>query len=224
MGSATDGWDERIRIGLSDVRSRIETACRDFGRDPSEVTLVAVTKSLPVEAVQAAYGLGLRNFGESRLDELEAKVRNLPNDSVWHFIGKIQSNKAKRIAQSADILHTIENERQIHEIAKTDRTIDGFIQVNIDREHQKSGIFIEDLDKVLSHVLKSYNVRFRGLMAIGRQQSDPEAARESFRRLAEVNRQAGGEWLSMGMSHDFEVALQEGATHIRVGSALFGNR
>lgn len=224
MVDSTERWESVISPRLAEVRGRIERACRSVGRDPAGVVLVAVTKTLPVEAVQAAYSLGIRHFGESRLKELESKVPSLPNDAVWHFVGKIQSNKAKRIASIADVLHTVENDRQLAEFAKVDRTLAAFIQVNIDEEQQKSGIFIQDLDTVLSHVLKSYNVRFRGLMAIGRQTPDPEVARESFRKLAGLNRQIGGEWLSMGMSHDFEVALQEGATHIRVGTALFGSR
>ncbi len=213
-----------ISENLKDINQRIESACSTVNRDPNEIVLVAVSKTFSVDHIQAAYDLGIRDFGESKLQELETKVHQLPNNINWHFIGKIQSNKAKQVATLVNTIHSIENQRQLTEINKQDRTIDSFIQVNIASEQQKSGIFIEDLDKVLSHVLKCNQVRFRGLMTIGPVVSDPEESRIYFRELANLNRKIGGTQLSMGMSGDFEVAIQEGATHIRVGSAIFGNR
>jgi len=209
---------------LTKVRERVATVCNSSNRDSADITLIAVSKNQPINAMLEAYEAGHRDFGESYLQELQTKVHNLPSDIVWHFIGKVQSNKAKNIALLADVVHTIENERQILEFAKADRTFQGFIQVNIAREQQKSGIFAEDLDKVLSHVLKCPQVQFSGLMTIGPAVDDPEESRFTFRQLAKLNREIGGKSLSMGMSHDFEVALQEGATHIRVGTAIFGER
>lgn len=213
-----------IKASLSDIQERILRACESVNRDPDEVTLVAVSKNFSVDHINHAYDIGHRHFGESKWQELETKVHQLPKDINWHFIGKLQSNKAKRVAELVDTIHTIESERQLKEIAKQDRTIDGFIQVNIASEQQKSGILMQDLDKVLLHVLKCNQVRFRGLMTIGPEVSDPEESRNFFRELAILNRKIGGTHLSMGMSGDFEVAIQEGATHIRVGSAIFGNR
>jgi len=213
-----------INAALSDIQVRIFRACESVNRDPAKVTLVAVSKNFSVDHINRAYDLGHRHFGESKWQELETKVHQLPKDINWHFIGKLQSNKAKRVAELVNTIHTIESERQLKEIAKQDRTIDGFIQVNIASEQQKSGILMQDLDKVLLNVLKCNQVRFRGLMTIGPEVSDPEESRNYFRELAMLNRKIGGTHLSMGMSGDFEVAIQEGATHIRVGSAIFGNR
>lgn len=213
-----------IQVAYDRLLSNVDSACQCVGRKRDEVTIIAVTKEVSLNKIKIAYELGIRDFGESKLQELQTKVHQLPNDINWHFIGKLQSNKAKTVAAIAQTIHTIENERQLQEIAKQDRTIDGLIQVNIASEQQKSGIFIEDLDKVLSHVLKCKQVRFRGLMTIGPEVKDSEESRIYFRELAILNRKIGGTQLSMGMSGDFEVAIQEGATHIRVGSALFGNR
>ena len=214
----------QIQANLQEIQSRINRACLSVNRDPSEVVLVAVSKTFSADHIKAAHYLGIRDFGESKFQELQTKVHQLPSDINWHFIGKIQSNKAKQVALTANTIHTVENERQLAEFSKQDRTFNGFIQVNIASEQQKSGIFIEDLDTVLSHVLKCSNVRFQGLMTIGPAVSNPEDSRIHFRRLAELNRQIGGKSLSMGMSNDFEVAIQEGATHIRIGSAIFGTR
>ncbi|MFM9873575.1 MAG: YggS family pyridoxal phosphate-dependent enzyme [Fimbriimonadaceae bacterium] len=209
---------------LRSINDRISSACELSNRNPNDVHLIAVSKNFSADHIKSAYDLGIRDFGESKFQELETKVHQLPSDIKWHFIGKLQSNKAKNVASIVDTIQTLENERQLQEIAKQDRTIDGFIQVNIASEQQKSGIFTKDLDRVLSHVLKCKQVRFRGLMTIGPVVSDPEESRIFFRELAILNRKFGGTQLSMGMSGDFEVAIQEGATHIRVGSALFGNR
>jgi hypothetical protein len=213
-----------LKSNLADIKNQIDDAANLVGRDPDSITIVAVSKTVSIDHIKAAYDLGIRDFGESRLQELQTKVHQLPADINWHFIGKLQSNKAKVVASISSAIHTIENDRQIQEFAKQDRTFDGFIQVNIGREPQKSGIFSEELDTVLSSVLKCYQIRFRGLMGITPLTSDPEESRAHFRDLARLNRQIGGECLSMGMSNDFNVAIQEGSTHIRVGSALFGHR
>ncbi len=213
-----------IAENLASIQEQVNRACDSVPRNPAEITLVAVSKTFSVVDIQAAYDLGLRDFGESKAQELQTKVHHLPNDINWHFIGTLQSNKAKHVAEMSTTIHTIENERQLREIDKQDRTIDGFIQVNIASESQKSGILIESLDTVLSYVLTSHQVRFLGLMTIGPPVQNPEESRPYFRKLAELNQQANGTMLSMGMSNDFDVAIQEGATHIRVGSALFGKR
>ncbi len=209
---------------LQEVEARIEAACRDAGRARSDVTLVAVSKTVPVEGLLAAYELGVRDFGESRLQEATPKVQALPSDVVWHFVGRLQSNKARKVAGLFSALHTIESESQLREIAKANRTIDALVEVNVAEEARKGGVFPEALDNAVAMVAHYPGVRFRGLMTIGPLSSDPELSRPVFRRLKELGERVGAEWLSMGMSQDLHVAIQEGATHVRVGTALFGER
>lgn len=209
---------------LADIHRRIEAASKSANRRPTDITLIAVTKTVPIEKIQEAYELGLRDFGESRLQEALPKIEALPDDVTWHFIGKLQSNKAKKAAQHFPVIHTLESSTQIREIDKAGRDVGGLLELNIANESQKSGISTESVDDLLQCVIQSLHVRFRGLMTIGPNLSDPEQMRPYFRRLRELGEQVGAQWLSMGMSGDFEVAIQEGATHIRVGSALFGER
>ncbi|HWD38490.1 MAG TPA: YggS family pyridoxal phosphate-dependent enzyme [Fimbriimonas sp.] len=216
MGSAA--------ANLASVMARIARACESVGRDPSSLTLVAVSKTRTAEEIKAFYDLGLRDFGESRLQEAEPKLEALPHDVRWHFIGKLQSNKARRVAELFQVVHTLESLGQLKEISKGSKTVDGLIEVNIAEEEQKSGVLVKTLDDYARAVLQCRTVRFRGLMTIGPAGSDSQATRNVFRKLSELNRRLGGEWLSMGMSEDFDVAIQEGSTHIRVGAALFGER
>lgn len=209
---------------LSDIRGRIARACEKSGRDPVAVTLIAVTKTISAAVISEAYDLGLRHFGESRLQEALPKIEGLPPDAVWHFIGRLQSNKAKKAAEHFQAIHSLDSKAQLGEIEKAGRAIDGFIQVNIANEPQKTGISAESIDAFLPLVIQSDHVRFRGLMTIGPNLDDPEQMRPFFRKLRELGEQVGAKSLSMGMSGDFDVAVQEGATHIRVGSALFGER
>lgn len=208
---------------LQGIHERIARACEKADRDPGSVHLIAVSKTYPAEAVLAAYDLGLRHFGESRLQEALPKQVEMPLDIVWHFIGPLQSNKAKRAAQNFSVIHSLCSKAQLEEIEKSGSTVEGLLQINLGREQQKFGIFPETLDAAMIDVLNSTHVRFRGLMTIGPRVENPEDARPIFRRLAELGREVGADWLSMGMSGDFDVAIQEGATHVRVGSALFGS-
>jgi len=209
---------------LHAIQDDVNRACDSVAREPSSVTLIAVSKTQPVEAIKALYDLGVRDFGESRLQEAIPKIESLPNDIRWHFIGTLQSNKAKRAAQSFDLIHTLHNEGQLREVDKAARNVDGFIEVNVANESQKSGLPLEMLDGFAAKVLQSPSVHFRGLMTIGPAVDDPEKMRPYFRALREANTRLGGDWLSMGMSGDYFVAIQEGSTHIRVGTALFGAR
>lgn len=209
---------------LSHVHERITRACDSCRRDPDGVTLIAVTKTVSVDDVRAAYDLGHRAFGENRLQEALPKIEALPDDAEWHFIGHLQSNKAKAVARAFDAIHSIENEAQLREIAKVQGVVDGLIELNLAQEPQKSGIFREALDRTVNRVLEFSNVRFRGLMTVGPLSSDPEGNRPLFRQMSELGREVGAEWLSMGMSADLEVAIQEGSTHVRVGTAIFGER
>ena len=216
------------RMALADrivqVQDRIDRACRKSGRRTDSVTLVTVSKTVAVPIIWEAYDYGLRVFGESKAQELVYKCAEMPQDIEWHFIGKLQSNKAKKVASLVELIHTIEKQSQLDQIEKGDSIVDVLIEVNIAKEQQKAGILSEELDKTLDIVKQYKNVRFRGLMTIGPLVTDPEENRPVFRKLAELGREAGAEILSMGMSADFEVAIQEGSTHVRIGSAIFGER
>lgn len=215
-----DGLASRLR----EIEDSIAEAARSVGRGPEEVTLVAVSKTVPVAKMLAAYELGVRHFGESRLQEALPKVREMPGDVTWHFIGRLQSNKARKVAETFDVVHSLDSPGQLREIAKAGRTIDGLVEVNVSGEEQKGGVSPLALDAALFDLAQCLNVRWRGLMAIGPLTPDPALRREAFRRLADAGRRVGAEWLSMGMSDDYRAAIQEGATHVRIGSALFGER
>ncbi len=215
---------EDIRARLDTIRSRIERAARSAGRDPATIELVAVSKLHDISAIQSAYDLGLRHFGESRWQEAQGKIEALPTDIVWHYIGRLQSSKARRIATAFNVLHALDSSVQLQAIKNQNNVLDGFIQVNLAKEPQKSGIFLEGLDKFSQVVLECSQVNLRGLMTIGPYGDDPEESRRYFRTLRLAAEALGLSQLSMGMSHDLEVAIQEGSTHVRVGTALFGSR
>lgn len=209
---------------LSRLHHRIERAATSAGRDPKSVTLVAVSKTVSPQSILEAYELGLRDFGESRLQEAVPKIHQLPADIRWHFIGHLQSNKARRVAELLPVLHSLENERQLAEIEKQPTVVEAFVQVNLSGESQKSGLSPETLDNFLSYAANCQRVRIVGLMTINPADSSDEEARMLFRKLAEMAKERGLPGLSMGMSSDFETAIACGATHVRVGSLLFGDR
>lgn len=204
---------------LTEIRANIERA--SVGRP---VTLIAVSKTIPVSQIQEAYDLGVRDFGESRWQELETKAPHLPADIRWHFIGKAQSNKIRRIAGVCHLIHTLESESQILELSKLESPTDVLLQVNIGKEPQKSGIFPQALDTVINTVLRYQQVRLRGLMTIGPAEATDNETRALFREMRRIADSLKCEALSMGMSGDYEMAIQEGSTHVRVGSAIFGQR
>ena len=213
-----------IEANYQAILERVKRAAESANRDPAEITLIAVSKTQPIEAIQELYDLGHRVFGESRLQEALPKLEQLPEDIDWHFIGRLQSNKAKRVASHFRTIHTLENEGQLAEIAKANRVVNGFVEVNIAKESKKSGIFAWDLDEMVRKVLHCKQVYLRGLMTIGPALENPNELRPYFAELAGLARKHDLRSLSMGMSDSFEAAIHEGATHIRVGSAIFGAR
>lgn len=213
MDALIQRW-ERVKASVEAVASRA-------GR---EVTLVAISKTHSVEAIRTLYEAGQRHFGESRLQEAVGKIEVLPNDIVWHFVGQLQSNKARRISGLFDVVQTISNERQLIELSKGPKPIDVLIEVNIANEPQKGGISPENVVPFAQKVLQYSHANLRGLMTIGPMRENSEEMRPFFRELRLLNERIGGEWLSMGMSADYEVAIQEGSTHVRVGTAIFGER
>lgn len=207
-----------------EILTRVADASKSVGRDPNSVTLIAVSKTYPVDAIRELYDLGHRDFGESRLQELIPKWEELPKDIRWHFIGKLQSNKTKRAAEFCGAIHTIETISQLKELHKSAKPVTVFIEVNIAEEEQKSGILQNSLDTFAQDVIRCEQAILSGLMTIGPVVEDPEESRHYFRKLRQLGEAIGTKNLSMGMSLDFEVAIQEGATHIRVGTLLFGAR
>lgn len=211
---------------LEEIESRIVDSCRLSGRKREDVTLIAITKTVTVEQMLEAQQLGVLHFGESRLQEALPKLDSfLPFSSLtWHFIGKLQSNKVRKAGEHFSVLHTIESDSQLRELAKLHARVDVLVEVNIAEEMQKSGVFPDSVAEFVENVIQCERAQFRGLMTIGPANRNSEIQRPFFRRLRELNEKVGGTWLSMGMSSDFDVAIQEGATHVRVGSALFGAR
>lgn len=213
-----------VSSNLRDVRDRIRVASDAAHRDPDQITLIAVSKTQPIELIKEAYDAGQRHFGESRLQEAQSKIESMPEDVVWHFIGTLQSNKAKKIASLFSVIHTFCKEDHIREADKANRQVEALIEVNIAREPQKAGISPEELDEYHRKVIQSSYVKFRGLMTIGPAMVEAEQERAYFGELRRLGGLVGADWLSMGMSGDFEVAIQEGSTHVRVGTAIFGSR
>lgn len=208
------------------VTDRIARAAESCGRDPADVTLVAVSKTVSVDTMRALADLGHRDFGESRWQEAEGKLAAMPNDTVWHFIGHLQSNKAKRIAACFPWIHTLATVSALNEVAKAAAGNQVLIEVNTSKEAQKSGVFLEGVGTFARAVIECPHVRLRGLMTIGPNVEDANAIRDCFRALrkAQDELNLGLDRLSMGMSGDFEMAIREGSTHVRVGSLLFGDR
>ena len=225
-----------IAENLKSIRQRISDAALRAGRDPAAVRLVAVSKTKPAAAIAAARECGQVIFGENYVQELVTKSAELPDGISWHFIGNLQSNKVRQIAGLVDMIHSVDRISLAQEIDRQwgalDRSCDILIQVNISSEATKGGTSCAELLHLVTEVARLPHLRIKGLMTMPPFFDDPEAARPYFRALRDLAREveaagiAGVEMneLSMGMSGDFEAAIAEGATLVRVGSALFGER
>lgn len=212
---------------LEKVHERIERACARAGRPASEVTLVAVSKTHPPEAVREAYEAGQRLFGENYVQELVAKAKALDalTDLRWHFIGHLQRNKVKDLVRTGALVETVDSIRLAAELAKRARGPQPvFVQVNVAGEAQKSGCAPEELDALVAAIRSHDVLELRGLMTVPPLGESPEASRPHFAKLRALAEQHGLEELSMGMSADLEIAIEEGATIVRVGTAIFGAR
>jgi pyridoxal phosphate enzyme (YggS family) len=214
---------------LAAVKARIEPACRRAGRAPSEVVLVAVSKKQTVAAVEEAYASGQRDFGENYAQELRDKAKALAHlDGIrWHAIGSLQTNKAKYLAPVAAMFHALDDVGVGRELgrraAAAGRVIPCLIEVNVG-EATKGGVDVGKIGDTLEATKRIAGIEVRGLMVMPPPSEDPEASRPMFRRLREAAREHSLPELSMGMTQDFEVAIEEGATLIRVGTAIFGAR
>ncbi len=227
--------EQRAKERLFRVRERIERACRGSGRDPSGVTLVAVSKFQPAQAVSAMYACGQRLFGENYVQEALAKMEVLKSPDIrWHFIGRLQKNKAKFVVGRFALVHTVDSLDLAQTLQK--RAVAAgvvqpvLIQVNLDDEPQKAGIAEADAPALAEAVAGLDRLSLEGLMVLPRALDDPEASRPAFARLRTLRDSLADRLarplpiLSMGMSGDLEAAVEEGATHVRVGTDLFGPR
>ena len=219
---------------LALVRARIARAAATAGRSPDAVALIAVTKTWPAAAVREAHALGLRDFGENYAQEFVEKADALGDLAGlrWHFIGHLQTNKARVVAPRAAAVHTVDSARLARELglraAAVGRAVEALVQVNVAGEAQKSGCAPAEAAAVCDAIAREPALRLRGLMTVPPHTDDPAGARAPFEALAALRESLGGAArlpeLSMGMTHDLEVAVACGATMVRVGSALFGSR
>lgn len=213
---------------LAAVRSRVEAACARAGRDPSEVTIVAVSKSFGADAVLELYRAGQRHFGENRVQEAARKIPEVARAGaapVWHLVGHLQTNKAAAALRLFAILHSVDSLKLAEAIARrAARPVDILLEVNVAREPQKYGFAPEEVSGAVRAIARLPNLNLRGLMTVAPLVENPEDVRPVFRTLRELRDANGLADLSMGMTNDFEVAVEEGATLVRVGRALFGER
>ena len=219
---------------LKQVRGEIVKACQRADRLENSVTLVAVSKTWPAEHVMRAYEAGQRHFGENKLQELEQKRSAMPDDCVWHFIGGVQRNKVRKICAAADWVHSISSVKiaaTFSRICQEEGTeIKGFLQTNFAREDTKQGFAEQELKEQSTELADLPGLQLSGLMAIPPAVGSPEESRPAFREIVRVQKelevQMGQDLpcISIGMSGDYQVAIEEGATHVRVGASIFGSR
>lgn len=218
------------------VKNNIEQACMRSNRDLSEVTLIAVSKTKPVPMLQEIYDAGARDFGENKVQELCQKYEELPQDIRWHMIGHLQRNKVKQVVGKAALIHSVDSYRLAQEISlqaqKQNITVPILIEVNIAKEESKFGIAKEDTIQLVEEIVELPNLTIQGLMTIAPFVDDPEDNRLYFREIKQLsvdikNKNIDNvtmDVLSMGMTNDYEVAIEEGATIVRVGTGIFGAR
>lgn len=216
-----------LRERIEQVRKRVALACQRAGRSPGEVTVIAVSKTSPAAEVAAAWEAGVRDFGENRVQEGLAKIDELRGRGIaprWHLVGHLQTNKARAAVKAFAILHSVDSERLVEAIAATGSSTRIMIEVNVSGEPTKFGVAPAALPGLLATAKKHELLQVEGLMTVAPQVREPEEARPVFSRLRELGQAHGVACLSMGMTDDFEVAIEEGATHVRIGRAIFGER
>ena len=225
-----------IKENLDQVRETINAACIRAGRRPEEVTLIAVSKTKPVPMLEEAYAAGTRDFGENKVQEILAKKPELPQDIRWHMIGHLQRNKVSQVIGNAVMIHSVDSlrlARQIEaEAAKKEVDVDILLEVNVAREESKYGFMLEEVEDAVMAIKDFPHVHIKGLMTIAPFVDNPEENRGIFKKLFEFAVDIGGKnidnvtmsVLSMGMTGDYEVAIEEGATMVRVGTGIFGSR
>lgn len=225
-----------LKENLDRIVQQIRETCDRVGRNPDEITLVAVTKTQPVERVQEALALGITHFGENRVQEAAAKIPRVQGPAIWHLVGNLQTNKVKKALELFQIIESVDTPHLALELekrcARANRTLPVLIEVNTSGEPTKHGVRPEELLQLIKQVLELPHLKLEGLMTIGPgwAVTDPEASRPAFQLLARLRAAAQERFgihlphLSMGMSSDFRVGIETGATIIRIGTALFGPR
>lgn len=221
---------------LREVESNIKSACERVGRARESVTLIAVSKTQPVSAIEEAYALGIRDFGENKVKEMLGKEPQLPADIRWHLIGHLQTNKVKSVLSNTVLIHSLDSLKLLDavdfEAMKQKITVEGLLEVNVAEEESKFGFHPSELWELLTRLRQYKNLKIRGLMTVAPFTTNPEDNREIFRKMKEIS--IDTKWntldnismdiLSMGMTGDYSVAIEEGATMVRVGTGLFGAR
>ncbi len=225
-----------IQTNLLEIQNQIHESCLKVGRDPKEVTLVAVSKTKPIEMLQEAYRAGSRCFGENKVQELISKIPQMPKDIDWHLIGHLQTNKVKQVIGKTCLIHSVDSIKLAKEIEKESEknnlVTDILLEVNVAKEESKFGFFLEEVEEALHLTGQLPHIRVSGLMTIAPFVANAEENRSVFRKLYEFyvdmktkNIDNGTMTvLSMGMTGDFTVAVEEGATMVRVGTGIFGAR
>ncbi|MCE9506836.1 MAG: YggS family pyridoxal phosphate-dependent enzyme [Alphaproteobacteria bacterium] len=213
---------------IEQIRARMAAAAGRAGRDVGDILLLGVTKTVVPELVDEALQAGIGTFGENKIQEAKAKIPLVSSRARWHFIGHLQSNKARDAVQLFDVIHSVDSVKLAEEIDKwaerAGKTQPVLLEVNLAGEASKHGMKPEDVPAALERIQQLARLEVRGLMTVPPYAEEAEKVRPYFRQLRELRDQLGLRELSMGMSHDFEMAIEEGATIIRVGSALFGER
>lgn len=225
-----------LKDNLKQVEDNIAKACARAGRDRSEVTLIAVSKTKPVEMLQEIYDEGVRTFGENKVQEICEKYEQLPSDIEWHMIGHLQRNKVKQVIDKAALIHSVDSYRLAQEISvqaqKKNICMPILVEVNIAQEESKFGISADDTVQLVEEIAALPNLEINGLMTIAPFVTDPEENRTYFRQIKQLSvdiknkniDNVSMDVLSMGMTGDYEVAIEEGATMVRVGTGIFGAR
>lgn len=225
-----------VKENLIRVQDRINAACKRCGRDPKEVTLIAVSKTKPVEMIVEAVDAGKKEFGENKAQEMKEKQEILPNDLQWHFIGHLQTNKVKYVVGRAALIHSVDSlhlaEAIERESAKKEVVSEVLVEVNAAQETSKFGVTIEETEELIRNIAKLSHIHVCGLMTIAPYVENPEDNRSIFHQLNKLSVDIAAKnidnvdmnVLSMGMTGDYEIAVEEGATHVRVGTGIFGER
>lgn len=225
-----------VKENLLIVENRIEEACKRCGRDRSEVTLIAVSKTKPAEMIREAYQSGIRDFGENKVQEICDKFEQLPDDIRWHMIGHLQRNKVKQVIDKAVLIHSVDSVRLAEQIeeeaAKKDICVDILLEVNVADEESKFGFRLEETEQAIRDISVFPHISIKGLMTIAPFVENSEQNRPVFKELNQfyVDMQRKNidnvnmNMLSMGMTGDYEIAIEEGATLVRVGTGIFGTR
>ena len=225
-----------VQENISKVEKKINAACSRAGRSQEDVTLIAVSKTKPIEMIEEALACGKREFGENKAQELKQKYEALSKDIKWHFIGHLQTNKVKYVVGRACLIHSVDSyhlaEAIETESAKRDVISHILIEVNVAQEDSKFGIHAEEAMELVCAVAKLPHIKIEGLMTIAPFVENPEQNRKIFRKLYKLSVDIASKnidnvsmgALSMGMTNDYEVAVEEGATYVRVGTAIFGSR